>query len=416
MRDHEHRAIFISEPINPAGDNAQTTDSALRDKAVDLLKSLASQISILQSAENRARLGSNIVESLWNDDEKRARTLLISVEDDINAGLRNPEDDDRTDASRTMVFLQLRMNTVERIAKHDADLALAFLKATELRSDRLQPYREAELERALELRLAKQIAADNPEMALKLGRQSLARGFSDDLLSLLTRLQRKHKEQALLLFGDVVAKLRDADLARDPNAMYFALRLAHSFTLPPSDDATFRDFISMLITSALANGCGNKIEGQNQRSWFCRQLGSLQPQMEKVDPMRAATLKQWAPESTAPVWSPEAYGELNDVAQDGTVDEILALAAKYPQIAYDVYWRAMVKADEQDNAGANRNAIGTAFSNHEIPLGTGAMLAPVAALAGAAPSPAAPSTSIPRSRNSAVNSAAAAVAGAAAAM
>ena len=47
--------------------------------------------------------------------------------------------------------------------------------------------------------------------------------------------------------------------------------------------------------------------------------------------------------------------------------------------------RAMVKADEQDNAGANRDAIKSAFEDHGIPLGTGAMLAPVAALAGAAP-------------------------------
>jgi Fungalysin metallopeptidase (M36) len=47
--------------------------------------------------------------------------------------------------------------------------------------------------------------------------------------------------------------------------------------------------------------------------------------------------------------------------------------------------RAMVKADEQDNAGTNRDAIKSAFEGHGIPLGTGAMLAPVAALAGAAP-------------------------------
>ncbi len=59
--------LVQAQQSNSAGDNAQTTDAALRDKAVDLLKSLASQISILQSAENRARLGSNIVESLWND-------------------------------------------------------------------------------------------------------------------------------------------------------------------------------------------------------------------------------------------------------------------------------------------------------------------------------------------------------------
>jgi hypothetical protein len=48
--------------------------------------------------------------------------------------------------------------------------------------------------------------------------------------------------------------------------------------------------------------------------------------------------------------------------------------------------RAMVKADEQDNDSANRDAIKAAFEGHDIPLGTGAMLAPIAGLAGPAPS------------------------------
>jgi hypothetical protein len=47
--------------------------------------------------------------------------------------------------------------------------------------------------------------------------------------------------------------------------------------------------------------------------------------------------------------------------------------------------RTMLKVDETDNDAANRNEIKAAFEGHNIPLGTGAMLAPVAALAGAAP-------------------------------
>lgn len=47
--------------------------------------------------------------------------------------------------------------------------------------------------------------------------------------------------------------------------------------------------------------------------------------------------------------------------------------------------RAMVKIDESDNGGANREEIKGAFEAHNIPLGVGAMLAPVAALSGAAP-------------------------------
>src|SRR5205085_9868527 len=96
--------------------NNSEANDALRRKAFDLLESLASQISTLQSAENRARIGSNIADSLWEHDEQRARSLLVSVQDDINAGLQVQPGDRNVDPQRRMVFLQLRINTVERIA------------------------------------------------------------------------------------------------------------------------------------------------------------------------------------------------------------------------------------------------------------------------------------------------------------
>jgi hypothetical protein len=47
--------------------------------------------------------------------------------------------------------------------------------------------------------------------------------------------------------------------------------------------------------------------------------------------------------------------------------------------------RAMSLADQQLNNGANRDAIGRAFAAHSIALGTNAMVAPVAELAGTSP-------------------------------
>ncbi len=332
-----------AQQINSTSQHAPTADAALREKAFNLLDSLAGQISTLQSGENRARLGSNIAGSLWIHDEKRARSLLALVEDDIKAGLQNQDGDDPTDKHTLMVFLRLRVDTVERIAKHDAKLALEFLKATEPRFDKPPPYGVADSERALELRLAKEIAANNPDLALKLGRQSLARGFSSDLISLLRQLHRKHSEQGLILYQEIIVKLRNANLARNWEAMYFAKSLANTFTPPLADDSTFRDLINIFITSALANGCGNKVS-DDERSDFCRQIASLVSRMEKIDPVRAAKLKHWAPEVQEWERSRQGFDELSDLNQNGTVDEILALAAKYPQIEGDIHWQAMVKA------------------------------------------------------------------------
>jgi len=56
--------------------------------------------------------------------------------------------------------------------------------------------------------------------------------------------------------------------------------------------------------------------------------------------------------------------------------------------------RAMSLADQQLNNGANRDAIGRAFAAHNIALGTNAMVAPVAELAGASPKVGARSTTL----------------------
>ena len=83
-------ANTLAQQTDSTAPAKETADAALRDKAFDLLESLAGQLSTLQSAENRARIGANIAESIWNHDEKRARQLFALVQDDIKSGLVPP--------------------------------------------------------------------------------------------------------------------------------------------------------------------------------------------------------------------------------------------------------------------------------------------------------------------------------------
>jgi hypothetical protein len=342
---------------------AQDTNAEVRAKAFTLLESLADQIGTLQSTENRARLGSNIAGSLWPHDEKRARSLLGSVQNDINTGLQSLDDDDNgANAQTRMVFFHLRVDTVERISKYDADLALEFFKATEPPSDVPLPYEFAQMERELELRLANQIAAESPEVAVKIARKMLSRGFSYELQPLLRLLNKKHKEQALIVYKDIVAKLSDSDLSQDSTAFSFALGLARTFKPPVADVSTYRELINVLIASALANGCGNKTSAEDEKGWFCSQLGSFLPEMQSVDPTRAAKLKQWAPEDEPESpWPSDTYAELqaelDDLPEDASVDQILALIPKYRQMTQLIYLRAMGQAMMQgDTERARRIA------------------------------------------------------------
>jgi hypothetical protein len=182
-------------------------------------------------------------------------------------------------------------------------------------------------------------------VALKLGRQSLARGFSNDLLPLLMQLNRKNKDLALTFYKEIVAKLRNADFA-NWQVLVFAQSLAYRFK-PSDDEEAFRELMNLFITSALANGCGKKTSEPNERISFCYQIGSLVPEMLKVDRVRASQLAQWAPEAEQieSQQSSEGLDELRELTRDGTVNEILQLASKYPQIAVESYWQAVVKAE-----------------------------------------------------------------------
>ncbi|HEX8735595.1 MAG TPA: M36 family metallopeptidase [Pyrinomonadaceae bacterium] len=66
---------------------------------------------------------------------------------------------------------------------------------------------------------------------------------------------------------------------------------------------------------------------------------------------------------------------------------LIAGASAAPQTPrfFQAVGRAMSAADQSINSGANREAIRAAFARHNIALGTNAMLAPRAALAGSAP-------------------------------
>ena len=357
--------LAAAQQPNPS-DKTETDDTALREKAFDLLESLVDQIGTLQSAENRARLLSNIAGSLWTHDEKRARAVLASVENDIKAGLQNSLAEEPADIQTFNVFLQLRYDTVERIAQYDPELALAFHKSTTIVSEKPLPGGVSESERNLEMRLAKEIAAKNPEMALQLGRRSLERGVSYDLLTLLAQLKRKNKDLATTFYQEIVSKLRTSNF-RDWQVRSFAQNLARRFN-PAPDNESFRELVNILITSALENGCGKTPSEANDRS-YCYEIGSLVPVMLKVDRFRAAPLERWTPKGEQIESEPyydEAYAELRELAEEGSVDDILRLASKYPQIAAEGYWQAIIKAERSGDFDQARKIANDYVTDREL--------------------------------------------------
>jgi hypothetical protein len=319
-------------------------DTALKAKAYELLESLATQISTLQSAENRARISSNIAWSLWPHDEKRARTLFVEAGQDIRSGLQPPERNDPQNEHTLMVFLQLRTDTINRIAKYDPEFAFDFFKTTEPSYEEL-PRAAREKERALALQLAKQVAGANPDLALKLGRSSLAHGPSEEVLTLIRQLLRKHREQGVALYKEAVGTLRKTKITGDYRQINFVLGLAQ-ITPPLSDETAFRELIDTLMTASLAYKCDKEVWDEDS-GFFCGEVGPLLARMGAVD-SRAAKLKHLGSESESRSWATEAYAELEELAEARDFDGLFRLTEKYPPIKNTILWRAF---DLARNAG-----------------------------------------------------------------
>jgi hypothetical protein len=161
----------------------------------------------------------------------------------------------------------------------------------------------------------------------------------------LRQLNRKHPEQAQTLFGEIVDKLKHVDLESQPGAFSFASSLAASFASSATNSLALRDLASLFIHAAEAYGCHKKPADNDVHTYFCSEIGRILPLFDKVNGERNARLKQWQPEDSDD--SPQTYSlweELNEVTQEGTVDDILALEKTYPQMRESIYDRAFYKA------------------------------------------------------------------------
>src|SRR5262249_4731176 len=80
-------------------------------------------------------------------------------------------------------------------------------------------------ERQLEQQIAGEIAARDPAQALQVARESLAKGFSWELVNLLQQLQQHDAEKASAFAGDIITKLQTTNVATNLQASTVALYL-----------------------------------------------------------------------------------------------------------------------------------------------------------------------------------------------
>jgi thioredoxin-like negative regulator of GroEL len=237
-----------------------------------------------------------------------------------------------------------------RIAAHDPEMALAALGQTKLPAGNGKTDWNFQNEANLEFSIASMIVAKNPEAALKLIRASLAHGVTWNAISFLSQLNQKDKKAGQTLYQDIAERLQQGDPSRDPELVNNTWNLLTSFQPPDADEATYKD----LLTAAL--GFMSSLDRETQQGIntaqnLYYQIERIMPLVEKYLPGRASEMRNWS-QTVERTLDPQTkmYQEMNKIAQNGTVDDMLALGNKYPPefqnlLYQSAAWKAVSSGD-----------------------------------------------------------------------
>ena len=358
----------------------------LEGKAVALLREAVADTQGLRLVENRVRPQTAAASLLWTRDEQAARALFKSAAEAIvsyGASL-DPEDAQFYNAGQSAA--QLRAELIQAVAQYDAKLALEYLRATR------QPYAEAlrasgyapdTQEQQLELTLAARVASQDPAQALRMAEQSLSKGVTMSLLSVLNELRTRDPAAASKLATEIVKRLRVEDLSNgyDASALAFQLlslvpaeapqqssqpvpvivvdgpaevisvRAAAAGAAPLLDRQTRAELVEKILAAALKDA-PNQAGAYN----LYNALRALVQEFERSNPARAEALRRRA-DVLERSFNPQAdaWRPYKQVVETGTVDAMLEVAPKAPpEIREQLYMNAAWKAFNEGDAARAR--------------------------------------------------------------
>lgn len=280
----------------------------LEKKTLALLNDVASAAWSLKLPENRLYIISNTADLLWTVDEKRARNLYWEALNSINlitpsqparnAGERVTKAEGETNLRGYMSTFRLRQSLLRRIAQRDSQLALEMLRATRQVAPQMFgsefPIPD---DRQLEQEIASEVAGRDPAHALQVARESLAKGFSFELFNLLYQLNQKDSEKASAFAGDIIAKLRTTNVAKDFRASSIGIRLLESSRIRDTtparsaespkpltlNDEQKRDLVDVLTNAAL---------NVSANSHLLYDISDVMPEIQEFFPERRSALER----------------------------------------------------------------------------------------------------------------------------
>ena len=378
-----------ASPLAQVSDKEKQEKEAERKQQIErktyvLVEEIAGAAPGLKLPENRSYILAAAADLLWEHNEPHARNLfwdalntlnLMNSGSQVTKGAKPSEKERQQNFTQYFALFRLRQELLQRVARHEPQLALDMLRSS--RQAPLEPVawmRDGFVppdDRSLEQQIATEAAARDPQKALQLARESLAKGFSYQLIPLLLRLNQKNAEMGTKFGGEVISKLRGRNLATDLQGSSIAVSLLTFSRIPTGPTLTKPSAAVQTLTLAeeqrreLVELITNAALTESGNANLLYALSGILPEIKEFAPERVALVqKKLAAFNQTLTKEQRISDEYNSLTRNGTPEELLKLADTVSD--NDRGWmqqQAVVMAAMKGRADSFREFINTEISD-----------------------------------------------------
>lgn len=368
---------------------AQNEDAAAKERREQLFGMLESSLADVQSLklpENRAVFYARIGGLVWNQDQKRARNLFRNAATELSNAQALAESKKGVNPYNELLQgNSTRQNILNVIAQRDAELALELMVVTRPalvvramessgeKDKKISNVRQniaslAQSESYMEQNFYRMAAEQSPERAVKLLKEAINKGLTNDTFNQLERLAYKDAQAAAEIAPQFLDKLLQCSYINEEQAHYVNIQLTTAVlnyhTSKRNDDGRKLTFENGRVRELAAKLISAYLSDQRVAGSIGQQIVTF---AEKLQPGSVAAINRanarMYPQS-APSEQDAAYQRLMN--SETPVEEMLAAADKFPMhTRRNIYQTASNKLMGQGNWQAARDVLTENFANDD---------------------------------------------------
>jgi hypothetical protein len=369
----ERPAVMAPElPAPPSSAKNKETEK----QQIALLEQIAKDADALRLPENRALVTAKLAEGFWRYDEKRARALFQTSVNELVAAQTQAEANKKQASNLYSLVngVSPRHEILTMIAARDAEFALEALYKSrpakiaqilgnpeEMKKPTSQQSVQTEI--YFEQSLITRVSEQSPQRALKLIRESLAKGVTYEALGMIEKLKEKDMELAVQIAGEVADKLLGSDFDKQNQDFGLAQTFLAQYGRKPEENEKIVKVEEKKLRD-LAAIIAKSIFKVSDEEYF--EIESLLPIMERFSPENVAALKQKKARFDNTDERREYMAYEKFMESEPSPEKLMSEAEKFPeQFRNQMYYAAAEKFAQNGNVTQAQKIISSKMSQED---------------------------------------------------